>query len=73
MVAVDPALLAERQLLNDRQRTARFPFLLQHKIDRMAVSPLAFLRGAAPLYFEILAAHPILAEGPPASADLSCA
>jgi len=30
----------------------------------MTTSPLAFLRGAAPLFYELLAEHPSLAEGP---------
>jgi uncharacterized protein (DUF2252 family) len=31
----------------------------------MSASPLAYLRGAAPLFYEILAARPDLADGPP--------
>ena len=31
----------------------------------MSLSPLAMLRGSAPLFYEILARHPALAEGPP--------
>lgn len=31
----------------------------------MSISPLAFLRGSAPLFYEILARHPALSEGPP--------
>ena len=30
----------------------------------MTASPLAFLRGAAPLFYDLLKAHPTLAEGP---------
>ncbi|HVY28982.1 MAG TPA: DUF2252 family protein [Polyangiaceae bacterium] len=56
--------LAERQLELDRQRTQRFPALLARKRARMSASPLAFLRGAAPLFYEILAADPELAQGP---------
>jgi uncharacterized protein (DUF2252 family) len=61
---VQPRSLAERQLELDRQRTARFPALLAPKLARMSASPLAFLRGAAPLFYEILAADPDLASGP---------
>lgn len=61
---VQPRRLAERQLELDRQRTARFPALLARKQARMSASPLAFLRGAAPLFYEMLAADPDLAGGP---------
>ena len=64
MLAVDPLTLARHQLALDRTKTQRFPALLDRKLDRMAASPLAFLRGAAPLFYELLAAHPSLAEGP---------
>jgi len=53
--AFDPRRLAERQIQIDRERTARFPFLLAHKNARMSVSPLAFLRGSAPLFYELIA------------------
>lgn len=56
--------LAERQLELDRQRTLRFPTLFARKQARMSVSPLAYLRGAAPLFYELLAADPDLAGGP---------
>jgi uncharacterized protein (DUF2252 family) len=49
----------------DRLRTADFPHLLAHKADRMRLSPLALLRGSGPLFYEVLARHPALAEGPP--------
>jgi uncharacterized protein (DUF2252 family) len=62
----DPVSLAERQFTLDRERTKRFPDLHVRKIQRMSASPLAFLRGAAPLFYEGLAARPELAEGPPA-------
>lgn len=66
-VALDmhPKALADRQLTVDRERTKRFPELFFRKMQRMSASPLAFLRGAAPLFFDILAAHPHLGEGPP--------
>ncbi len=62
--------LARTQLARDRKRTARVDawmkgkWLFRHKIDRMSPSPLAFLRGAAPLFYEILERVPILAKGP---------
>jgi uncharacterized protein (DUF2252 family) len=61
---LDPAALAGRQLALDRERTKRFPELFVRKLQRMSSSPLAYLRGAAPLFFEILAARPELASGP---------
>ncbi|AKU98569.1 hypothetical protein AKJ09_05233 [Labilithrix luteola] len=57
--------LAARQLEIDRARTKRFPDLFEHKLERMSISPLGFLRGAAPLFYQLLEAHPHLAEGPP--------
>jgi uncharacterized protein (DUF2252 family) len=65
MLALDPLQLARRQLEIDRERTGRFPHLLAHKADRMSPSPLALLRGSAPLFYEVLDRHPVLAEGPP--------
>jgi len=64
MLAIDPLRLARRQLEIDRARTGRYPHLFQHKAERMSASPLALLRGAAPLFYELLDAHPMLAEGP---------
>ena len=60
---LDPWALADRQLLLDRERTKRFPELFVRKLQRMSASPLAYLRGAAPLFYELLAANPALAEG----------
>lgn len=56
--------LADRQLRLDRARTKRFPALFTRKLQRMSASPLAFLRGAAPLFYEVLRARPDLADGP---------
>lgn len=56
--------LAARQMTLDIARTRRFPSLLARKDARMMLSPLAFLRGAAPLFYEILASRPDLADGP---------
>ncbi len=64
MLTVDPIALARRQIAIDKERTKTFPALLDHKLERMTASPLAFLRGAAPLFYELLAAHRTLAEGP---------
>jgi uncharacterized protein (DUF2252 family) len=64
MLWIDPVRLARRQLETDRDRTARFDQLLAHKIARMTVSPLAFLRGSAPLFYDMIERHPALAEGP---------
>jgi uncharacterized protein (DUF2252 family) len=61
---LEPRRLALRQLELDRQRTARYPALLARKQARMSASPLAYLRGAAPLFYELLAADPELAAGP---------
>jgi hypothetical protein len=35
MLAIDPLRLARRQLEIDRERTGRYPHLLQHKADRV--------------------------------------
>ena len=61
---LDPWALADRQLLLDRERTKRFPDLFVRKLQRMSSSPLAYLRGAAPIFYDLLAARPELAEGP---------
>jgi uncharacterized protein (DUF2252 family) len=67
---LDAHELAKMQLERDRVRTARArgwakTDLFAHKIERMSPSPLAFLRGAAPLFYEVLQRVPALAEGPP--------
>ena len=65
MVSLDPAKLARRQLQRDHSRScAKFSGLLQYKMRRMASSPFAFLRGSAPLFYEILKRLPQLAKGP---------
>jgi len=65
MLTVDPVRLARRQVEIDRARLNHFPHLFAHKAARMVVSPLALLRGSAPLFYEVLGAHPALVEGPP--------
>jgi uncharacterized protein (DUF2252 family) len=65
MLTVDPLRLARRQIAIDRDRTANYPALHEHKAARMSASPLALLRGSAPLFYELLERHPTIAEGPP--------
>ncbi len=64
MIGMDPFTLAARQVEIDREATRRVPELLARKRSRLAPAPHAFLRGSAPLFYEILAARPDLAEGP---------
>jgi uncharacterized protein (DUF2252 family) len=64
MLTVDPLRLAHRQLAIDGKRMKAYPDLLAHKAIRMSASPLALLRGSAPLFYELLERHPALAEGP---------
>jgi uncharacterized protein (DUF2252 family) len=63
MLSMDPIRLARRQLEIDRERTSRFD-LFDQKVARMTASPLAFLRGSAPLFYELLERHPPLSDGP---------
>ncbi|APR85690.1 Hypothetical protein A7982_11039 [Minicystis rosea] len=60
----DPFALAARQIALDRAATAGIPELFARKRARLAPSPHAFLRGSAPLFYEILARRPDLAGGP---------
>ena len=64
MDSLDPVHLAHRQIALDHEKTDRFPDLFARKMGRMSASPLAFLRGAAPIFFDILAQKPDLADGP---------
>ena len=64
MFQPDPLSAAARQIARDQAATAEFPALLARKWQRMALSPLGYLRGAAPLFYELLQQHPELAEGP---------
>jgi uncharacterized protein (DUF2252 family) len=75
MHLIDPTTLAARQIKLDHARTSRFAGeagksnkigarLFARKVERMTASPLAFLRGAAPLFYEVLAMRPDLARGP---------
>ena len=61
---LDTFALADWQLERDAQRTRRLPGLYEHKLERMRQSPQAFLRGAAPLFYELIAQDGTLAEGP---------
>ena len=58
-----PFELARWQLERDQERI-RQPLLLERKQQRMSASPFAFLRGAAPLFYRVLANAPRLARGP---------
>lgn len=64
MDALGPARLAARQRELDLLGTRRFRGLYEVKRDKLAASPHAFLRGSAPLFFELLARRPDLARGP---------
>ncbi|HKO47586.1 MAG TPA: DUF2252 family protein [Polyangiaceae bacterium] len=64
MYSPHPLLCAERQLARDRAATQAFPLLWTRKLSRMMASPLGYLRGAAALFYELLADHPELAAGP---------
>src|SRR6185503_11251603 len=55
--------LAQRQLVRDRSDTARFSGIFERKVMRMSVSPLAYLRGTAPLFYGLLKSHPDLEKG----------
>jgi uncharacterized protein (DUF2252 family) len=60
----NPLELARWQLERDKAATARFPGLFERKLARMGLSPLAFLRGSAPLFYRLLSEHPELRDGP---------
>jgi uncharacterized protein (DUF2252 family) len=64
MLSPDPLQAAKLQIERDRQATRAFPKLLGVKHARMAGSPLAYLRGTAPLFYELLREHPDLGAGP---------
>src|SRR5262249_2081581 len=65
MSLFDPFSLARAQLERDRARCARLPALVSRKIARMSASPFAFLRGAAPLFYQLCREHSVLGAGPP--------
>jgi uncharacterized protein (DUF2252 family) len=64
MTELDPFALAARQVEIDREATRRIPALFDRKRQRLAPAPFAFLRGSAPLFYQILAERPDLAAGP---------
>jgi len=71
MTSFDPAALARFQLKRDQAVTKSVKGLFAHKLARMSASPLAFLRGAAPLFYKILEARPVLAKAPPGTGWLT--
>ncbi len=62
--------LAALQMAHDRSFLRGRPELLRRKWARMAKSPFAFLRGAAPLWAEVLRAHPQWLAGLPGRGPL---
>lgn len=64
MVHPDPLRYAEHQLAHDRVATQRYPQLLPRKLLRMMASPHGYLRGSAPLFYQLLRDHPELGQGP---------
>jgi uncharacterized protein (DUF2252 family) len=70
MLRPHPIELASAQRDRDRAATARFAGLFERKTARMAASPLAYLRGSAPLFYAVLADHPELQSGPAGSGFL---
>lgn len=70
MIRFDPMALARTQLARDHHATRRFPELFERKIARMKASPFAFLRGAAPLFYDLLLHRRSLSEGPRGSGHI---
>lgn len=64
------ATLAGMQRMLDRARLGTQPTLLARKWKRMAASPFAFLRGAAPLFDECLRREGSFAAGPSGGGSL---
>jgi hypothetical protein len=62
--------LAQHQVNADRARLSAEPALLKRKWTRMAASPLAFLRGASPLWAEALRRQPQLLTAAPGAGGL---
>jgi uncharacterized protein (DUF2252 family) len=60
---MSPGALAVLQMAHDRVATRRFPTLLDHKRRLMLQAPHTFLRGSAPLFYEVLSRRPDLARG----------
>ena len=70
LLSPDPNQLAQEQLARDRADTSRFPGLFERKLARMSASPLAYLRGAAPMFYALLKRHPALRNGPAGKGSL---
>ncbi|HSC86385.1 MAG TPA: DUF2252 family protein, partial [Polyangiaceae bacterium] len=70
MEKLDPRALALRQVELDARRTCEFAEVLSRKRARMRASPLAFLRGSATLYYEMLRARGELESGPSGTSQL---
>jgi uncharacterized protein (DUF2252 family) len=64
MLSLDPFTLAARQMEIDHEALRALPWLAGRKKQRLSPAPFAFLRGSAPLFYEILAARADLAAGP---------
>lgn len=64
MSDLDAFALAARQIEIDRDATAQIPLHFARKKARLSPSPHAFLRGSAPLFYEILSRRPELGAGP---------
>src|SRR5690242_15002309 len=64
-IAIDNDNIGRRPLgADERARAVIYGEAKKRKIARMQMSPLAFLRGAAPLFYEMLGLAPDLGEGP---------
>ncbi len=68
---VDPGALARHQWRHDAKLDQTAPGLAAHKRARVAVSAFSFLRGSAPLFYELLRRTPRLDVGGPGEAWLT--
>ena len=68
---MDPIALARAQLASDRTIDRTAPGLFAVKRERMSVSAFSFLRGSAPLFYELLRTAPELGKGPSGKAWLT--
>ncbi|WP_394840557.1 DUF2252 domain-containing protein [Pendulispora brunnea] len=53
MRSFDPMAFAKEQIARDEARTRHMPALFVRKVSRMRASAVGFLRGAAPLFYEL--------------------
>lgn len=67
MARIDALDLGRRAFARDEKRMAHAPHLLAIKAKKCGVSPFAFLRGHAPLFYSILEEAPDLEDGPSGS------